>query len=87
MASSEGCDDFRYLRRPVAWLVCLLLQQTGGKRKREMDMEMKMKNVTDVIFADEAEKSGEFARGFAWGCASSSGLCLVIVLLAAAFGG
>lgn len=46
-----------------------------------------MKNVTDVIFADEVEKSGEFARGFAWGCASSSGLCLIIVAMAAVFGG
>lgn len=45
-----------------------------------------MKDVTDVIFADDGEIKDNFAQGFAWGCASTAGLCLIIVALAAALG-
>lgn len=46
-----------------------------------------MKDVTDVIFVNEDGSKSEFAHGFSWGCAFTAGLCLVIVALAAAFGG
>lgn len=44
------------------------------------------KSVTDVIFADDAEVKGSFAAGFAWGCATTAGLCLLIVALATTLG-
>ena len=45
-----------------------------------------MKDVIDVIFADEDEARNAFANGFAWGCAATAALCLVIVALTATLG-
>ena len=44
-------------------------------------------NAEDVEFIEVDEYQNGFNMGFAWGCAASAGLCLIVVALAAAFGG